>query len=213
MVILGASLAITLASGVPPVAAHNQVIDTTPEQGSVVETSPVLISIVTSGDLLDLGGNQSGFAIVTTDARGGYFGDGCVSVDGPALSSTVALGEPGPYLVTYQYVSEDGHTLSGQFEFDFQPAAGHEPAVAAVEPPICGEEPVVASAAEAEESEDPPAEALAEQPEDSSSTGSVEQPQSGGLSWLSAASVGGITIALIATMMYLWWLNRRRTRN
>lgn len=120
---------------------HNQVVATTPAIDEVVNESPVLVSVQTAENLLDLGGNQAGFAIVVTDEAGLFYGDGCVELNDRTLSTMVNLGEGGAYEVTYQFVSEDGHTISDRFSFTFDPGTGHTPAAGLPEAAICGEEP------------------------------------------------------------------------
>ena len=55
------------------------------------------------------------------DAAGLYYGDGCVAIDGPSVSTAAVLGEPGTYRLVYQVVSADGHTVSDEFTFEWAP--------------------------------------------------------------------------------------------
>lgn len=121
--------------------SHNQVVATTPAANETVSESPLFVSVQTAENLLDLGGNQAGFAIVVTDGEGLFYGDGCVELSDRVLSTTVALGEAGPYEVTYQFVSEDGHTISDRFTFSFEPESTHSPAMGYPQAPVCGEDP------------------------------------------------------------------------
>ena len=137
-----AALSIGLAvASFTAASAHNQVVSTTPEAGSTSSESPLTVSITTAENLLDLGGNQAGFAMVVTDAAGLYYGTGCVELVERTLSTTVGLGEAGDYVVTYQLVSEDGHTISDRFSFSFSPNSSHSPATPHTSVPVCGEEP------------------------------------------------------------------------
>lgn len=105
-----------------PAQAHNYIVSSTPEEGGVLTELPEQFSITTNGPLLDLSGDASGFAFRVVDAAGLYYGDGCVTVSGSSMYLGAALGEPGDYLVQWQFVSEDGHTLSGEFGFTWAPA-------------------------------------------------------------------------------------------
>lgn len=128
-------------SGTSPAISHNAVISTTPEAGSTVSDNPVEIRIVTSDQLLDLGGSGSGFAIVVRDEQGLYYGDGCVTVGDSDMFTVARLGSPGDYTVTYQFVSADGHSLSDLFTFEFAPTDSDNPADGVPEPPVCGATP------------------------------------------------------------------------
>ena len=127
----------------PGASGHNVVLETSPEAGSTVSDSPVDIRVVTNDKLLDLTGTGSGFAIVVRDTDGLYYGDGCVTVGDTDMSVTAALGEPGDYTVTFQFVSADGHSLSDSFSFTFDPESSHTPATGLEEAPQCGVEPII----------------------------------------------------------------------
>lgn len=128
-------------AGSQPAFAHNQVTTVSPEPDERVTASPVDITIQTSDMLLDLEGQGRGFAITVTDANGLYYGDGCVSVVDTTMSTSVALGEPGTYAITYQYVSADGHSLSDRYTFSFEPAESHFPAQGkSAAAPVCGQQ-------------------------------------------------------------------------
>jgi len=125
--------------------AHNVVLDTIPQVGSTVAESPLEVHVLTSDELLDLAGTGAGFAIVVQDDAGLYYGDGCVTIGPNDMFTTVDLGSSGPYQVTYQFVSADGHSLSDGFPFTFAPTASHTPAQGQTEAPRCGVEAMVDS--------------------------------------------------------------------
>jgi methionine-rich copper-binding protein CopC len=106
-----------------PARAHSYIVDSTPTAGEIVTVLPERFEVVANEPLLDLGGNGSGFGIEIRDSAGLYYGDGCVTVDGAALSTRAAIGEPGSYRMTYQLVSADGHTVSGELAFEWRPEA------------------------------------------------------------------------------------------
>lgn len=135
-----AAVALGLVLGAAaPAAAHNFVVSSTPVEGETLTALPPVWEVVTNESLLDLGGQGAGFGIVVSDANGQFFGDGCVTVAGQGMSAPAALGESGPYVLTYQFVSADGHTLSGEIPFTWQAPAGFEAHVGLAEPPVCGE--------------------------------------------------------------------------
>ncbi|PTW91540.1 hypothetical protein C8A06_1268 [Microbacteriaceae bacterium MWH-Ta3] len=143
MTIRGAASAITLAFavtlvGTSPATAHNSIVGSTPADGETVSNIPA-ITVYTNDELLDMGGAGGGFAIVVHDEAGLYYGDGCVDVMGSEASTHAALGGPGTYTVQYQVVSRDGHTISGEFSFEWAPAEDADQGPAYSNIPICGE--------------------------------------------------------------------------
>lgn len=130
-----ATSAVLVAS---PAYAHNYLISSTPAEGSTVSELPAAFSVTTNESLLDLAGDGSGFALEVTDAAGLFYGDGCVSIVDATLSTGASLGDAGPYSLTWQLVSADGHSVSGSFAFDWAPAPGTELAEGSPTPPDCG---------------------------------------------------------------------------
>lgn len=137
---LAAAAAVALAVGLAaPAAAHNFIVSSTPAEGETLTALPQEWAITTNETLLDLSGQGSGFALLVSDDAGQYYGDGCVTVEGEGLSMPAALGTDGAYALTYQFVSADGHTLSGELPFTWQAPAEFEPHLGLAEPPVCGE--------------------------------------------------------------------------
>ena len=120
-----------------PAQAHNYLMSSTPREGETLTTLPKDFVITTNGALLDIGGNGAGFGLQVTDSSGKYFGDGCVTVEGSAVSTAAALGAAGAYTVTWQAVSTDGHTISDSYGFTWQPPAGFSPSAGGTKVPDC----------------------------------------------------------------------------
>jgi len=198
---VGLGLAVMGALVASPALAHNQVLTLTPEPDSIVTESPVAISIYTSDQLLDLGGEGRGFAIAVTDESGLYYGDGCVIVDATSMSASVPLGEQGLYTITYQYVSADGHSLSDLYSFSFEPGESHVPSQGWPEAPVCGEEPVLPEAAAPEALDEGPADAETEP----ILIAEPEQAQELNIGLI----VAGIGVAVLAIAVLLTMLKRR----
>ncbi|HEY0258303.1 MAG TPA: copper resistance CopC family protein, partial [Lacisediminihabitans sp.] len=117
--------------------AHNYLVDSTPKAGQVLTSLPREFTITTNDVLLDVGGNGAGFALQVQDAAGRYYGDGCVTIDGPAMSTGAALGAAGTYTVTWQVISTDGHPVSDSYTFTWQPPAGTTPSAGSTRVPDC----------------------------------------------------------------------------
>ena len=120
-----------------PAQAHSYLVDSTPKAGEVLTALPAQFSVKANEPLLDLDGNGSGFGIEIIDSSGLYYGDGCVSVDGPTLSTDAALGEPGQYQLVYQFVSADGHPVSDRFSFDWAPTGESAVSAGSAQPGDC----------------------------------------------------------------------------
>lgn len=136
-----ASLAVVGAASPVIASAHNNVVETTPSAGETITTSPVDVSLTTLEILLDLGGRSAGFAMVTRDQAGLYYGTGCVELTEDTMSTTVELGEPGDYEVVFQLVGADGHTISDRWSFTYAPTGDYVAAQGQSSPPVCGADP------------------------------------------------------------------------
>ncbi len=120
-----------------PAAAHDGLVESTPTAGETLTALPDEFSVTMNDDLLDLEGEGSGFGLLVHDADGLYYGDGCVTVDGPTMSADAVIGEPGEYTVIWQVVSSDGHPTSDQFTFTWAPAGDFEAAAGSTEAGDC----------------------------------------------------------------------------
>lgn len=127
-----------LAIGVAPASAHNYLVDSNPVDGGTITELPESFSVTTNEALLDLGSDGAGFAIEVIDADGEYYGDGCVTVDGATMSAGSSLGQAGDYRMLWQLVSADGHTVSGELGFTWEPGADAVLSEGSATPPDCG---------------------------------------------------------------------------
>lgn len=133
-------VALITLSGPLAASAHDELIDSTPENGQTLTELPGTFSVTMNEPLLELDGSKS-FALQIQDASGAYYGDGCLTEDGATLSTPAALGAAGDYTLLWQVVSNDGHPVSGEIPFTWAPAAGVEASPALASPPVCGEDP------------------------------------------------------------------------
>ena len=151
-----------------PASAHDSVGGSSPAAGAVVTEQPSLFTVTTNDALLDLGGGGAGSGmLISGPARVAtplYYGDGCISLLGPTVETKAQLGQPGEYTVTWQVVSTDGHPVSGDFTFTWQPAADQALAEGSPAKPVCAETADAAADAASPDSTDTSAVALAEAP-------------------------------------------------
>lgn len=135
---IGALVAASVFGLAASASAHNYLVSSTPKAGSTLTALPSKFVITTNEGLLDLSGHGAGFALQVKDAAGKFYGDGCVTVTGPAMSVTAALGAPGKYTVIWQVVSADGHVVSDTYGFTWAPAASFTPSQGVATAPDCG---------------------------------------------------------------------------
>jgi methionine-rich copper-binding protein CopC len=134
LVLVGASV-LGFAS---PAFAHNFLVSSTPAAGQTLTKLPSRFVITTNEGLLDLSGHGAGFAFDIEDAHHRFYGDGCVSVDGPSMSIAPTIGAAGTYKVIWQIVSADGHIVSNDYTFRWAPSGSFTPSVGASHPQDCG---------------------------------------------------------------------------
>jgi len=127
-----------------PAMAHNALVASTPEAGSILTTLPPEFSLTTNEEMLDTGDSVSAFLLQVIGEDGLYYGDGCVSVDGPTMSADSALGPAGEYTLAWRAASIDSHPIDGQFTFKWDPADDAEISAGSATPPECGVEPAPA---------------------------------------------------------------------
>lgn len=208
----GLALALVVAS---PATAHNAIVSATPEEGEVLTAVPEVFDVITNEVMLDLGGDAAGFGMLVTDEAGLYYGDGCLTVEGEGMSMPATLGAPGDYTFTYQYVSADGHTLSGEYDFSYTPEGEQLFSDGSVEPPVCGEagvEPEPSAPAEpAEPSESAsPSDEATEEP--TSSPDAEPAPGETDAAGLSPAVIIALAVAALAAVIAVVFAVRRGRR-
>ncbi|QHC59880.1 copper resistance CopC family protein [Rathayibacter sp. VKM Ac-2760] len=176
-----------------PASAHNYLVSTTPAADSTVTEQPGTMVLTTNDDLLVLGNDGAAAALRVVGPDGLYYGDGCVSVVGPEASMPLELGAAGAYEVTWQVVSTDGHPVSGQYGFDWQPGADVALAEGSESVPDCNGTVAVSDASA------PTA--------DEASTGS-DPALLGDVLW-----IGGALVAVVAAVGITLLLLRRRPQS
>lgn len=117
-----------------PAHAHDVLVDSTPELGASLETTPSEVRLQFSGKPLDGQGLQN--LIRVTDAQGNQWQDEQLTVEGFELAVPLCQGLPqGEYTVAYRVIYSDGHT--GEEHFDFTNADPNAPDSGT--PEDCGE--------------------------------------------------------------------------
>lgn len=123
-------------------SAHDYLVDSFPKANSVV-TQPLSKVTLTFDDVvLNLSGDGSSALLQVTGPNGAsrHFETGCPTIADRDVSAPIALGAPGRYVIAWQIVSADGHTVSSPplIAFDYKPPAGTPEAKGATSRPSCG---------------------------------------------------------------------------
>lgn len=127
-----ASACIFLASATPLASAHDSVVGSNPQNGSVVQQFPDRLELEFSGEV------QEGFNTVALSRADGEAAEvvytGEPEVQGRDVTLQLPEGfqaQPGQYRVGFQIVSSDGHATKGMTTFDYAPdgQVGGEPEV------------------------------------------------------------------------------------
>ncbi|WP_400996462.1 copper resistance protein CopC [Agromyces sp. GXQ0307] len=149
LAVAGAAFAALAAVAGPavPAFAHNTVVAISPDGEEPVTEQPGVVWLETNDALLDAEG-AAAMDVVGPDGR--HYATQCATVDGPVASVAAELGEPGEYTVVWRVVSADGHPISGDFDFEWSPAAGEPTGGGADESP-CAEATGTAEGGDAEE--------------------------------------------------------------
>ena len=190
-------VAAALGWGAAPASAHNYEVGSVPTAGSVVTEQPGVFSVTTNDLLLDLGGTGAGSAMVITGPADAplFYGDGCATVSGATVETSAQLGAAGEYTVIWQTVSTDGHAISDEFTFDWQPAIAQVLADGAATAPTCGTQ---ADAATTDSGTAPPADPGAT----TGGEGSLTT-----VAWI-GGTLGAVVLAVAVTLLIL----RRKPR-
>jgi hypothetical protein len=119
-----------------PAQAHNYPVSTVPAAGSTLTSLPGAFVITTNAGLLTADGLGS-FAFQIIDSAGRYYGDGCITVSGPSMSTAPVLGPAGRYTIVWQVVSADSHIVSFQYTFTWAPTVATVAAKGSATPGTC----------------------------------------------------------------------------
>lgn len=95
--------------------AHDVLVDQTPHNGEILDSSPETITLSYNNELLDAG---TGTSIITvSDADGNDLDFGFPEVTGRDAVLTLGDLDDGAYRAVWTVVSSDGHRIAGEFFF------------------------------------------------------------------------------------------------
>lgn len=115
---------VVLAVAAPfPAAAQDVLVSSSPSPDSTVNTELETVSLTFGNELVGAGDSNGESAIRVVGPDGRYYNLGCVQFNAQTVSTSVALGQSGPYEVAWQVVSSDAQPTSDTFEFMYEKPA------------------------------------------------------------------------------------------
>jgi len=112
------SAVLLVAGPVPLAAAHDELTGTEPADGTTVGAAPTQVRMEFSGEIASVG------SFVTVTGPLGTVTDGTPQIEGTdVVQPLVADTPPGEYAVVWRVTSQDGHPISGEFDYTV-PSAG-----------------------------------------------------------------------------------------
>ncbi len=109
---LAMAAAVAVYGPVSMATAHDELTGTEPAVGATVEVPPDQVQMDFSGDIASVG------SFVTVTGPLGTVTDGAPKVEGTAVvQPLMADAPPGNYAVVWRVTSQDGHPISGEFDY------------------------------------------------------------------------------------------------
>jgi methionine-rich copper-binding protein CopC len=107
-----------LCSFAPSVSAHSGVVSTNPEYQTAVIELPPIASVTFGSPVTQVAGTSANTLLVTAP-DGATVSVGETLVDGAQISVTLdqSIDQQGIYDVNYRAVFDDGHAVTGSFQF------------------------------------------------------------------------------------------------
>lgn len=197
---VGAAVVVTAALAATPAMAHTELRGSDPEDGATVETLDQ-VRLDFSSALLDIGAE---LALIDADGTSHElapeFPEGEQAVVAAVPATDVAAGET---VLDWRIVAEDGHPISGEITFTYDPAVQEEPAP---EPTETAETPPAAESPTEQEEPATENESLVEPTPITEEPISEEPEAANGAVWawvLVGLAVVGLAVTAVA-------MNRRR---
>ena len=103
-----------------PASAHASLVKSTPSAGQILDTSPLSVTLTFDDDLIEIDGQDVNQISVYKDVDTKVdLGDS--SANGASVSVSLKSEIVGNFRVIYRVLSNDGHPVSGEFEYRVNP--------------------------------------------------------------------------------------------
>lgn len=113
-ILSGTALAavLLLAATATPAAAHVALVESDPEDGAKLDSTPEAV-VLTFSEQLDAPSTK----VAVTDAAGDTVEQVAPDIEGKTITQPIRLPREGEYRVSYRIVSEDGHPVEDSIGF------------------------------------------------------------------------------------------------
>ena len=182
------ALLVVCISPVSAASAHTETNRTTPSAGETVDAGIQNVSVVFTDKILNLADSSE---IAITDSSGNQVETACVEVDDKSMNADAYFPAEGEYKVVWRTVAEDGHPITGKFNFKVQGVAEKLDFVSCIE--LASQGTAVIATPKATTTEE-------------SEVVSSPESRTARILWL-----GGIVVAAVAVVSYLL-IRRKRVR-
>lgn len=107
--------------------AHDTLVGQFPAENQLIDAGLVEIKLDFSAEVIDIEGSSAAEVSVTGPNESNQAqNNGCAEISGTSVLARAELVEPGKYQVSWRVVSQDGHPISGSYEFEVQNLNGYE---------------------------------------------------------------------------------------
>lgn len=110
-----------------PASAHAHLVKIDPADKAAVRTALTKVTLTFDEAM------REPAAIVVTDPTGARVDKGAAQVVDKIATAQLQVGKPGSYTIAYRVVSDDGHPVTGQTTFTYQPVGSPTPSAPAGE--------------------------------------------------------------------------------
>lgn len=108
-----------------PASAHAHLVKIDPADKAAISTALTKVTLTFDEAM------REPAAIVVTDASGARVDKGVAQVLDKTATARLQIVDPGRYTIAYRVVSDDGHPVTGQSTFTYQPAGSATPSATA----------------------------------------------------------------------------------
>jgi len=139
LALVAAAVTVGTLQQASPASAHTGVQSSSPEAEETLTVAPEQVTLTFGHEVGSDPTNNVSVLQVVREEDGLFHSTGCAQVDEASVSTGIALGESGRYLVAAKIVTADGHVSTADYGFTYQRPADAEARTGTAQPPACAE--------------------------------------------------------------------------
>ncbi|TDX74900.1 MULTISPECIES: copper resistance CopC family protein [unclassified Rathayibacter] len=147
-VVLAAVAAFAVLLPAAPAAAHTGVQSSSPSADATVTVAPSEVTLTFGHEVGSDPTNNVSLVQVVREDDNLFYSNGCADVNNESVTTGIALGESGRYLVAAKIVTEDGHVSTAEYGFTYERPAETAARTGVAQPPACANTATVSAAPE-----------------------------------------------------------------